>query len=168
MGILDFAMQMELDGRAFYKNGAAGTTNPQIKQIFETLAEEEHRHYQVFKKLRDGDSTSPADLAPAGATVAAFKSIFRQMVESGKQTLAGDTKRDLWKDAREVEIKSEKMYRDAAAAEADPTKKDMLNRIAEEEKAHIYLIDNMIQFLSDPNSFAASQDYKSFMSWEGR
>lgn len=168
MDILDLAMQMELDGRTYYKNGAAATSNPQLKQIFETLAEEENRHYHVFKKLRDGDSTSPADLAPAGQTISTFKSIFREMIESGKQTLAGDTKKDLWKDAREVEIKSEKMYRDAANAATDATKKDMLNRIADEEKAHIYLIDNMIAFLSDPSSFAASQNYKSFKSWEGR
>lgn len=165
--VLEFAMQMEVDGRDYYRNAAAGTDNPQITQIFEKLAEEEHRHYNIFKRMKEGAATSPADLAPKGETVGAFKNIFQQMIEGGQDKLAGDTKTDVWKEAREVEIKSEKMYRDAAAGTDDAAKKDMLNRIADEEKNHIYLIDNMISFLSDPATFIASQNYRNFMSWEG-
>jgi len=168
MDVLDFAMQMEIDGRDYYQKNAEATDNPHLKQIFEKLAEEEHRHLQVFKKMKEGAEASPDDLAPKGETVGLFKNVFQQMVDAGKEQLEGETKTDVWKDAREVEIKSEKMYRESAEKASDENKKDMLNRIADEEQNHIYLIDNMIQFLADPQAFVASQDYKNFMSWEGR
>ncbi len=167
MDVLDFAMKMEIDGRDFYKKGAAATKSPQIKKIFEMLAEEEHRHYHVFKKLKEGSSADASDLAPKGETVKNVKNVFREMIDAGKDTLEGDTTRDLWKEARDVEVKSEKMYRDAADETDDPTKKDMLNRIADEEQNHVFLVDNMISFLSAPEQFAQSQDYRTFKSWEG-
>ncbi len=167
--IFSFAMQMELDGKAFYEKGADSTDNESLKKIFQQLAEEEHRHYHVFKKLQAGETSDPsADLAPKGSTVNSVKNIFREMTESGRDTLAGDSSRTLWQEAREVEIKSEKLYRDAADRQADSHRRKMLNLIADEEKNHIYLIDNMLAFLTDPSGFASSQDYKNFMSWEGR
>lgn len=168
MDVLDFAIDMELDGRAYYKGCADHTENPHLRQIFLTLAEEEHRHYHIFKKMKAGEKISPTDLAPKGKTVATLKNVFREMVDKGKSALEGDTKREIWQDARTVEVKSEEMYREAAAETSDPEKKDMLNRIADEEHNHIHLIDNMLQFLADPAAFAASQDYRSFMSWEGK
>jgi len=167
MDVIEFAMQMELDGKAFYEKGAAGTDDPKMKKIFSTLAEEEHRHYHVFRKLIAGEATDASDLAPKGSTVAMIKNIFREMIDAGKDQLEGDTIKALWTEAVEVEKKSEKMYREAAESESDPTRKEMLNRTADEEKNHIYLIDNMISFLADPEAFMASQNYGNFMSWEG-
>jgi rubrerythrin len=165
--VFDYAMQMELDGKAFYEKGAAGTDNPSLKRIFSMLAEEENRHYHVFQKMKSGEDTHPGDLAPKGRTVTLAKNVFQEMVDAGQEKLAGDTKTDIWREALEIERKSEKLYRDAAAEETDAGRRDMLNRIADEEKNHIYLIDNMISFLSDPASFIASQNFKNFMSWEG-
>ncbi len=168
MDVFDYAMKMELDGKAFYEKGADSTDNPQIKKIFRTLAEEEHRHFNIFKKMKAGEKADSSDLAPKGTTVLTVKNVFQEMVDAGKKSLEGDTTRDLWKEAIEIERKSEKLYRDAAAEEKDEKRREMLNLIADEEKNHIYLIDNMISFLTDPESFLASQNYKNFKSWEGR
>ena len=97
MDILDFAIQMELDGRAYYRNSADQAANLHVRQIFLTLADEEHRHYHVFKKLKGGEDASPADLAPRGKTVMTLKSIFREMIQEGREKLGGDTKREVWK-----------------------------------------------------------------------
>ena len=161
-------MKMELDGKSFYEEGADSTDNPQIKKIFKTLADEEHRHFNIFKKMKAGETAEAADLAPRGQTVLTVKNVFQEMVDAGKTSLAGDTSKDLWKEAIEVERKSEKLYRDAAVEETDAKRKEMLNLIADEEKTHIYMIDNMIAFLTDPAAFLASQNYRNFMSWEGR
>ncbi len=168
MDVFEYAMKMELDGKAFYEKGAASTDNAQLKKIFQTLADEEHRHFQVFKKMKAGEKADSGDLAPKGTTALTVKNVFREMIDAGKASLEGDTTKDLWKDAIEVERKSEKLYRDAANEEKDEKRKEMLNLIADEEKNHIYLIDNMIAFLTDPAAFLASQNYKNFMSWEGR
>lgn len=60
------------------------------------------------------------------------------------------------------------MYREAAGNETDDKRRKLFEKIADEEKNHIYLVDNMLSFTKDPSSFMASAQYKNFMSWEGR
>ena len=102
-----------------------------------------------------------------GNTVTITKNVFQQLVESGATSLGGADARAMWKEAIEVERKSEQMYREAAEKEADETRRALWNKIADEEKNHIYLIDNMMSFLADPQSFVQSAQYSNFMSWEG-
>ena len=52
MDILEFAMKMELDGKAFYDKHARRTSDNDLKRIFKLLSEEEERHYQFFKKSK--------------------------------------------------------------------------------------------------------------------
>ena len=71
-------------------------------------------------------------------------------------------------EAIRIEEDSEKLYREQAGRETDEKRQALLNRIADEEKSHIYLIDNMIHYLADPQGFALSQQFAQFKSWEGR
>jgi len=169
MDILEYAMQMELDGKDFYMKGADQTSAPAIKKIFKTLATEEHRHYQFFKSLKDENKQDVQEAETNKAdSLKLVKNVFQEMVEAGKDQLECDTTKTVWEEALEVERKTERLYRDAADKETDEQKKKLLNIIADEEKSHIYLIDNILNFLNDPETFAASQNYKNFKSWEGR
>ncbi|MBD3403025.1 hypothetical protein GF420_09020 [candidate division GN15 bacterium] len=166
--ILDFAMQMELDGRQFYLNGAENTNNPGLKKIFKQLADEEHRHYHVFKRLKEGEvADAISEMKGSGDTLTLTKSLFEEMAESGKTTLPGESEKDVWTEARTIEEKSVQMYADEAEKQSDPERKNLLNKLADEERTHIYLIDNILTFLKDPKGFQQSQDYRTFMSWEG-
>ena len=169
MDIFDFAIQMEVDGRAFYEKGAAAAKNAEQRKIFLMLAEEEERHYRIFKNLKEGQLNTAKEFAANRAkTVATTKNLFQKMAEEGKNTLFGDDVRALWKEAMVIEEKSEKMYREAAAKEKDLERQKLFNKIADEEKNHIYLIDNMLSFMNDPESFVESHQFASFKSWEGR
>ncbi len=53
MNVFEFAMQMEKDGEAFYRDIAGKTKNAGLKKIFNTLADEEVVHYNTFKKLHE-------------------------------------------------------------------------------------------------------------------
>ncbi len=169
MDILEYAMQMELDGKAFYEKGEEQASSPMMKKVFQTLVVEEHRHYQIFKKLRDNkDQNIENAKSQKDESAKLVKNVFQEMVDAGKDQLTGDSTKDIWKEALLIEQKAEKFYRDAAEKETDQNKKELLNIIADEEKNHVYLIDNMVSFLNDPETFAASQNYKNFRSWEGR
>ncbi|MBN1211681.1 MAG: ferritin family protein, partial [candidate division Zixibacteria bacterium] len=147
---------------------AAATKNPEQKKIFLMLAEEEQRHYRIFKNLKEGQLGTAKEFAANRAkTVSITKNLFQKIAEEGKNSLFGDDTRALWKEAIGIEEKSEKMYREAAAKEKDPERKKLFNKIADEEKNHIYLIDNMLSFMSDPQTFIESNQFASFKSWEG-
>ena len=51
MNVFEFAMQMEKDGEAFYREIADKTKNAGLQKIFNTLADEEVVHFNTFKKL---------------------------------------------------------------------------------------------------------------------
>lgn len=47
--ILKFAMSMEMDGHNFFKEKAAGFSNPTTRELFEQLAQVELGHYHFLK-----------------------------------------------------------------------------------------------------------------------
>ena len=168
MNILDFAMQMELDGKAFYEAGAAKMTEPELKKILLTLAEEEDKHYRFFKKLKNlGTEPARLELTKVPTTFAANRNLFQKMADRKGKPLGADV-RAVWQEALKIEEKSEQFYREESAKESDSGRRHLLELVADEEKTHIYLIDNMLSFMSDPKTFLDSTQYKSFMSWEGR
>jgi rubrerythrin len=168
MDIIDFALQMELDGRTFYEQSAAKASHPELKKILLNLADEEQRHYLFFKRLKEGNERNAAAELEAGSpTLDLNRTLFRQMAQQGKQASFGDDVRKVWTEALKIEEKVEQMYREEAAKETDATRKKLLSRIADEEKSHVYLIDNMLAFMSDPSGFADSANFKNFLSIEG-
>jgi hypothetical protein len=168
MDIADFAMKMELDGKAYYEKQAAQTTNPELRKMLLTLAEEEGYHYRFFKMMKE----NPANLASArlsGAdTLGQVKNIFEDMARLTDQTPFGDDVLSAWAEARRVEEKSAAFYHDQATAETDPGRSALLEQIAEEERNHILMIDGIMIFLKQPTAFADSAQFKNFLSLEGR
>ncbi len=169
MDILDYAMKMELDGKAFYEKSAAQTTIPELKKILTQLAEEEQKHFQFFKRMKDGDAAeAQKQMAGTSSPLLNSKNLFQQLAEQGKQNSFGDQAKAVWIEALKIEDRAEKAYRDEAARETDPTRKHLLTQIADEEKTHVYLVDNILSFMADPGGFMDSANYRNFMSWEGR
>ena len=168
MNVIEFAMQMELDGREFYLRSAENAPEPELKEILKYLAEEETRHYNFFKRLHDGKTAEAEKELAAGTSLRDTKNIFVQLGEAGKDKEFGDGARKVWLEAMKIEEKAVKMYTSEAEKESDAERKAMLTRIAEEEQNHVYLIDNVLSFMTDPNEFVNSQKFANFKSWEGR
>jgi rubrerythrin len=168
MDILGFAMQMEKDGQAFYEKHAAATNEPELREIFRTLAQEEARHFAIFRGMKEGriEQTAKA-VRERSNTLATVRNIFVQLSESGTQKAFGADVTSVWTEARGIEEKSEKFYRESASAEPDRQKKEWLNVVADEEKSHIYMIDGVLTFLKQPEAFAESAHFRNFQSLEG-
>jgi rubrerythrin len=49
--ITELAMELEKSGEAFYKAVAGKVDSPEVRALFEDLAEQEVMHYRVFQKL---------------------------------------------------------------------------------------------------------------------
>lgn len=168
MDIADFAMKMELDGKAYYEKQATLTSNPELKKILLTLAEEEENHFRFFKTMKE----NPDDLAVAkltGAdTIDQVKNIFEEMARQGDKVAFGADAISAWKEARIIEEKSVAFYLKQVAAAGDPQRKALLERIVEEERNHVLMIDGIMIFLKQPAAFADSAQFKNFLSLEGR
>ena len=52
--ILDLAIQIERNGRAFYNEMGNLVQDPELKEIYELLAKEEMKHIDEFNRLKEG------------------------------------------------------------------------------------------------------------------
>ncbi len=169
MDIIEFALKMESDGKAFYEKQAAAETDPELKQILETLAEEEERHYRFFLTFKDSPDQPPsADTFGNPGAVDRVKNIFEVMSQQDKARKFGDKAVSVWKEALRIEERAVSFYKSRADEESDPGRKRLLARLAEEETKHVHMIDSVLMYLKDPSTFAESAQFRNFQSLEGR
>lgn len=166
MDIIRFAMQMEIDGQVFYEQSAAAATLDELREIFTYLAEEEKRHFRFFKSLAEGKANA-AGRELSGGSMKEPRNIFVKLIEGGAHKSFGDEVTAAWKKAREIEEQAVKLYSEESIRESDPMRRELLEKIAAEEKNHVYLIQNVLSYLIDPGTFATSQRFAAFKSWEG-
>ena len=86
MSIFEFAMKMEQDGEKFYRDLAGKTTNTGLKQIFTYLADEEVKHYNLFKGLLE---RQPSEYESTDILADSIN-VFAQMKESGAVDVTDD------------------------------------------------------------------------------
>ena len=168
MDAIEFAMQMELEGREFYRRSAQNTSEPELKEILQYLADEETRHYNFFKRLSEGRSQEAEHELEAGTSLQDTRNLFVQLSEEGKDKRFEENARVVWLEAMKIEEKSVRLYTTESRKERNPERRALLSRIAEEEQNHVYLIDNVLSFMTDPAAFNESQKFAKFKSWEGK
>ena len=168
MDILEYAMKMEQDGMAFYKQHADATSDPELKQIFTTLVEEEARHYQIFKKLKENPSEITGNEFDGPGSTEEVKNIFVQMSQNNEEKKFGDDVVSVWTEALRIEEKAHSYYKEKADVEDDAARKKLLLAIADEETRHVHMIDAVLMYIKHPQAFAQSAQYSNFMSLEGR
>jgi rubrerythrin len=158
MDVFDYAMKMEMDGKAYYEEHAAKTELPELRQILLTLAADEQRHYEIFKALKEGKETVfPAESETRVLTD--VRNVFERLRAQGGDFQFGSEVIDVWKKAQQVEKESEDFYRGKAAEVDSDLKKNMLHRIADEEHKHWATIENVIRFLNRPKSWLEDAEW---------
>ena len=155
MNIFEFAMQMEKDGEAYYRELAQKSPEKGLATILTMLAEDEVKHYQVLKEM---SRKSNPKLIETNVLNDA-KNVFRQIREQGKKFTFPGRHIDLYRKAQELEQKSEDFYREKAADVENPAHRDILTRIAEEEQRHYFLLDNIIEFISRPDTWLENAEF---------
>ncbi len=168
MNVFEFAMQMELDGKAFYEKHAREQQNQDLKQVLTMLAEEEQKHYNIFKKLNEGAGPATVTTGKSHSeTLAKVKNIFVELSNNSDHPSFTQNEKSIWTEALKLEEKSEKFYREKAEQESDPNRKNLLSLIANEERNHIYLIDSVLTYMKFPDTFSDTAKFKDFKSLEG-
>ncbi len=154
MDIFEFAIQMERDGRQYYLDLASKTSHSGLQTIFTMLADDELKHEQAIEQSRSGNCgmTETAVLESA-------KNVFQQAVEFGEKIdLSGDEEA-LYRHAMELEQKSISFYLDRVEAEEQPQQKQLFVVLAEEEKKHYRLLEGLVDFVNQPNTWLEDAEF---------
>ncbi len=153
MDIYEYAMQLEKDGENFYREVASKTVNIGLKTILMMLADAEVKHYKLFQNMRDNDKVRMSD-SPILDNV---RNVFVEMREK-KQFEADVSHIELYKKAQGIELKTRDLYLDKAE-EAGPEQKEIFLKIAEEEKRHYLILENIIRFVGQPDIWLENPEW---------
>ena len=161
MDVFDFAMKMELDGKAWYERQAAQTQNKVLKDLLLEMARDEEGHYALFKGLKE-------NLAAGGSVnqthvLVNAKNLFEKMAQEGSEVVTEDL--EVWKQLRDNEKDAEKFYREKAAEAESEGARKALELIADEEHKHTVLIDNVIEFLERPSDWLENAEWRHIESY---
>lgn len=142
--LLTFAVKIEEEGMAFYKDMAAKTKNEEAKDLYSGLVQEEADHRKTFQEMLDGASKEVG----SGTYSDEYNSYMRALVESTvfkkddkqKASISNDS------DALEFAIEKEKdsilFY--LGMKEYVPEKdRGSVDKVVEEERSHIIKLLNI-------------------------
>ena len=154
MNIFEFAMEKEKYSEDYYRRLADKTNNKGLETIFNMLADEEAKHYKIVSDMKE-------DVAPdlADTTVLSdAKDVFVKMRESAQKFSFDISQTELYKKAQDIEKQSQNFYLEKAK-EAEETQKEIFLSLAEEEKKHYFLLENIINFVSKPQTWLENAEW---------
>lgn len=158
MNIFDYAMKVELQGKAAYEKAAAEVTDRGLKRILLEMADDEQKHYEVIKKLKEGHSDAEF---PASGVIKTARTYFDEAAEKGGLQFGTD-QAVVWRSLLKAEQDAEKFYREKAAESTNEREREVLLLIADEERNHAHLIQGMVDFVAAPDQWLASGEWDRY------
>lgn len=161
MDIFEFALKMELDGKAYYEKLAEGTAQEDLKKIFYSLAQDEQKHFETIKAMHEQKIVSMDD----SEVLEEARNVFQVLLSKGKHSAQLSSDLVVYQHAMTIEAKSQKFYEDAAKHEKNFEAAKLFMRIAEEEKKHFNIMDNIYTFTLAPHHFLAWGEFSNLTEY---
>jgi len=155
--ILDEAIKFEEEGMAFFKEREKSAPSAVERSVFASLAADEAGHRAYLVKMR-AEMIAKNDVEVLKADDDDEHRSARQIFE-GSMAAVADTdpystdELEILRGALEVERRGYKMYADAAAGVSSPAAKATFADLAAQEQQHFRLLQNTLDYLSDPEGF---------------
>lgn len=156
MDIYEIAMKMELDGEKYYKKQMEMTDSKGIQNIFKMMAEDERKHYEIIKNIKENYFECDSQLE-----VDEVETIFKDRLERdtyyteeineddftfGKINIDDTVK--AYRHALELEKESIDFYKEQAEKSQNECDKKIFERLIIEEKKHYEAIDNILDHVT--------------------
>jgi rubrerythrin len=154
MNIFEYAMQMEKDGEDYYRELAERTGSREIKTILTMLADEEAKHYNAVEQMKAARPQMAKTTILSDA-----KNVFVQMKESGEEFDLDVRQVEQYKKAQDIEKRSQNFYLEKANDVEKDYQKEIFLMLAEEEKKHYFLLENIIEFVSRPDTWIENAEF---------
>ncbi|MDJ0801427.1 MAG: ferritin family protein [Desulfobacterales bacterium] len=136
--ILKQALLIEKKGKAFYSQVAGTAQHPEVKQFFETMAEEEVRHIEIlsdqFRAYHENRRFASLNY-DSDAGKSAVENVLTQDLVAAMQ--AADFESAAVSAAVAMEKNAIKLYGGRAAEATDPEEKALYEWLARWEKSHL-------------------------------
>ena len=154
--IVRAAIQLECDGREFYRKAAAASASDLARGTFEALADDELRHIEYIREvsvcgetLRTVNQRTYARLR--GIFADAPDQVRREAAEAADDLAALNV-------AIDIEERSRAAY-EALSHEVEPASlRTLCELLAGAEQFHRQLLENVVEYLEHPSDFFAREE----------
>lgn len=151
MNVFDFAMKIELQGKAYYENLAATAKVPGLAGVFLELSADEQKHYDVLRQMKEGVNAGMVD----SVVLDRARSVFGDLLRTPEAVSDLKERLDVYGMALQVEAESVRIYEEMAKKEENPVLMQLLLTIANEEKKHYNIMQNVCDFVARPKYYLA-------------
>lgn len=161
MNVIDCALKMEEEARLHYEELAAAAPTPELRTLFSllTAAEREHRH--ALEKIKEGVAAPETGFVALNEASCVFRALL-----SKRELLAGlKNDSDAYQHVIKEEQESVKLYEELAAKAEDGDTRNLLLMIAEEERRHLNIVENIYSFLESPKTYLAWGEFSNLREY---
>lgn len=155
MNLLEFAINMELDGEKYYAEQARLNKDNGLSKVFLLLAEDEKNHAHVLKNR----ISEISDVPKPGQTLNLTKNIFNDLKNYKEDIKVLPSQLDGYKHALEKEFKSIELYKNLLSEAEDEKEKLLLKTIIKEEENHFTILEDMVGLINNAEEWVEAAEF---------
>jgi rubrerythrin len=161
MNIFDCAIKMEMEARVYYEKLAEAASVPELKTLFSVLSAAEQEHHDALIKMKEEANPTKAQFKALREAACVFKPLL------AKRDLMAELKEapDAYLHVVNEEKKGIGFYEDLAAQAKDEGVRRILLMIADEERKHLSIVENIYSFVESPKNFLASGEFSNLKEY---
>lgn len=155
MKTLEFAIEMEKEGRQYYLEQAEKNQDNALKKVFIILADSEKEHEELLlKRLNKEEYTLKED-----ESFKEFQSIFKELQDYEASATGSAKQLDIYRFAVDIEERSIELYRDMLEAADNDGDRKLFKFLIGEENKHLLLFDELVKMLNRPEEWVESAEF---------
>lgn len=150
--VYQFAINFEQENQEFYYECAENAGNEKLQNVFEELAAEEEKHEKIIREL----AAEKPETEIESDVVTHAREVFQKIsadFEQTPDTLLPTDQIDIYREAQELERKSNDYYTEKAEETENKKVREVFSRLAKEEKKHEEILENIINMVNKPNTW---------------
>jgi rubrerythrin len=148
---------MEEEAREFYEKLATAVAIPELKNLFSMLATAEKEHHDALIKMQGSSDPQKIRFSVLQEAACVFKPLL------AKRDLIAELKNDpdAYRHALKQEEDGVRFYEDLATKAQDEATREILLMIAQEERKHLNIIENIYSFVESPRTYLAWGEFSN-------
>ena len=161
---VQFAIQMEIDGKEYYQKASRESGNKVGKELFEWLAAEEDKHRQRFEDIYNAIKKQKAwpevNIQPRKGEI--LNTLFSEAMRvAGTQVKAASAELDAIAKAMDMETKTENFYKSQGGEAVYDAERRLYMSLAAEERGHYLALVDYREYLVDPAGWFRKAEHHS-------
>ena len=155
MNVLEFAINMELDGEKYYKEQAEINKDNSLNSVCLMLADDEAHHAKILKNRQ---SQKPYDLSESDTLLKA-KNVFSGIGDIDMELKPTPSQLDFYRIASEKEKESIALYSELLSKAEDKQDTAVFEYLIQQEKKHHEVLDNLASMLRHSEEWVESPEF---------